>query len=179
MCCGDRLNRQSLADIRSQPSDDCFAPISRHQQLGYRGPLCATSRPGAKKASNWQWLDHYRSQLEQKKIMAERPAADGTVMTHAATMPMKWDRRTSFRRLISSGSNGRALPLEYLLWVMMYSRLRRLRAVYCSRKKPTPKTAPTTMCVVDTGRPSCDATRTVRAADTATQNARIGFSLVI
>ena len=38
---------------------------------------------------------------------------------------------------------------------------------------------PTTIWVVDTGRPSCEATSTVNAADSATQKARIGFILVI
>ena len=46
-------------------------------------------------------------------------------------------------------------------------------------KKPTPKTAPTAIWVELTGRPSQLATITVSAADSATQKARIGFSLVI
>jgi len=38
-----------------------------------------------------------------------------------------------------------------------------------SRKKPTPKTAPTAMCVELTGSPMVVAMRTVIAADNATQ----------
>jgi hypothetical protein len=52
-------------------------------------------------------------------------------------------------------------------------------AVYHSRKKPTPKTAPTAVWVELIGRPSQEAMMTVIAAASATQKARIGFSRVI
>jgi len=48
-----------------------------------------------------------------------------------------------------------------------------------SRKKPTPNTPPTAMCVELTGSPNADAMITVIAALNAMQNARTGLSLVI
>ena len=48
-----------------------------------------------------------------------------------------------------------------------------------SRKKPTPKTAPTAICVELTGRPNVDAIITVMAAESAIQNARTRFNFVI
>ena len=55
---------------------------------------------------------------------------------------------------------------------------RRLLATI-SRKKPTPKMAPSAIWVDDTGKPRAEAMRTVIAAERATQKARERSSLVI
>ncbi|MNT97890.1 hypothetical protein D3C72_2403240 [compost metagenome] len=54
-----------------------------------------------------------------------------------------------------------------------------LRMARNSRTKPTPNTAPTATWVDDTGSPNAEAAITVRAAEEATQKARISLSLVI
>ena len=47
------------------------------------------------------------------------------------------------------------------------------------RANPTPITAPTTVCDVEIGKPSFDATRTVVAAPKSTENPRVFVKLVI
>ena len=86
-------------------------------------------------------------------------AAAGTVITHAAMMVRKCDRRTSLRRRRSSGAicdaAGRA-ALDLRSW----------RSAWYSRKKPTPNTPPTAICVEDTGSPNQLAMITVIAGST-------------
>ena len=131
-------------------------------------------------------------------------AVAGTVTSHAATMVEKWARRTSLRRVtssreitgspaVSSSSSLNASVSDVspairfaarsarnrLTFRSRYARRRGEFAVYHSRKKPTPNTAPTAMCVELTGSPNQEAMMTVSAADSATQKARIGLSLVI
>ena len=56
--------------------------------------------------------------------------------------------------------------------------LLRLRAPI-PRASPTPKIAPTKVCVVEIGRPVADAITTVLAADKVAEKPRVGVSSVI
>ena len=47
------------------------------------------------------------------------------------------------------------------------------------RAYPTPTTAPTTVCVEETGKPNAEARRTVVAAEKSIENPRVLFSSVI
>lgn len=87
-----------------------------------------------------------------RKIHPDKTAAEGTVMIHAAMIEVKYVRRTSF---FGFGFVPNAAFMR--------------RRVSHSRKKPTPNTEPTAICVELTGRPSQLATITVSAADSATQ----------
>lgn len=108
---------------------------------------------------------YYPTLFRIKKITADKIAAAGTVMTQAAMMVMKCDRRTNLRCLrfgVASlpASTKRISATLTLLWV---------KRQWASRKNPTPNTAPTAMWVEDTGSPNHDAMITVIAADKATQ----------
>ena len=98
-----------------------------------------------------------------KNIVPDKSAAAGTVMTQAAIIVKKWDRRTSFRRRRSFRGT---FFVSLLLLASAF--LERLSESH-SRKKPTPNTPPTAMCVELTGSPSHEAMITVIAADRATQ----------
>ena len=98
-------------------------------------------------------------------MQADRIAADGTVITHAAMIVKKCDLRTSLRCLRLSWDCF-AVSMAMVFSIVEFFAVTRQ---WASLKKPTPKIAPTAICVELTGRANQEATITVMAAERATQ----------